>query len=242
MCLEFEFKETRPPRVPGLILPLSPLAPFGGADEQVGTHLNRLLQETQDPTKPLALEDQKALESSNLLPAMAALEYHLGKGLPQPNGTKTFLREVWLIETAEKRTDDSGEFERADSRGLGYLLERWFRSRNPSSSHKVVFHHTSYRGIRLVVHPRSYTEMWAVVDAIYEKAPYKSDQIIADITPGNKPMSIAIASACLKPLRTMQYMVPRTKPEDCEHWPAEFPAPMLIDIDPLIRKAHAPAD
>jgi hypothetical protein len=83
-----EFIEQEPPGKQGLIVPLSPINPFGGMDEsELKALISRLHDD--DPTPPTD-DDFAALERSNLGSPMQAIEYHYTKGT---------LRDCWLITT-----------------------------------------------------------------------------------------------------------------------------------------------
>jgi hypothetical protein len=55
-----------------------------------------------------------------------------------------------------------------------------------------------------------------------------------DITPGNKPTTIAMALACLEPNRTMQYIVSGRDPLTGEVLAGGRREPVLIDIQPYL--------
>jgi len=227
--LSVELVEKSPPRMRGLILPLSTLGAASQTDQNIKDELERICQSNDHRVSD---EDQQYLEQSNLKPALAALEYHYSV-TPEANGERhNSLQEVWLITTEEKNPD--GEVV-GSSQGVGKLLERWFFTRHPEARERVVFHHDAYQEISLRVRSRDYSRLWEVVDAIYRKAPYKPEQIIAEISPGTKVMSIAVALACLPPGRTLEYMVTTGSYRTGERKPEGAMRPMLIDIDPFLQ-------
>lgn len=82
-------------------------------------------------------------------------------------------------------------------------------------------------GDRLRIHCESplpeydYESLFRVIDRIFERAPYKADAIVADITGGTKMMSVALSMACTPPGRRMQYM-------------DEEMQPVALDVDPIL--------
>ena len=231
--MELQLAETPPDRVLGLILPISTPSLLRANDQEKETLRALLASAEQQIDHPLTQEDQALLERSNLKPALAALEYHWGQGPKAQSGCASRLREVWLIATEE--ADPQGQ-RIGSAGGAAALLERWFFSRHPEARGPVTFHRDAYQGISLRVSSRNYTQLWNVVDHIYTKAPYKPEEILADITPGTKVMSVAMALACLPPKRRMQYMVAPRDPQTGEPCPKADLRPMLIDIDPYLEE------
>ena len=75
-----------------------------------------------------------------------------------------------------------------------------------------------------------------MAEKIFRDSAYKDEVIVADITGGNKMMSIALALACIPSGRRMQYM-------DTRNWqgdslPYGHMTPIAIDIDPIIQRDH----
>ena len=68
----------------------------------------------------------------------------------------------------------------------------------------------------------------------FEQSPYKAENIIADITPGTKLMTLAIGLACLEPKRTMQYIVAGRNPLTGEVLQEGRRVPILVDVDPYL--------
>ena len=233
IAVELQLAETPPDRVLGLILPISTPSLLRANDQEKETLRALLASAEQQIDHPLTQEDQALLERSNLKPALAALEYHWGQGPKAQSGCASRLREVWLIATEE--ADPQGQ-RIGSAGGAAALLQRWFFSRHPEARGPVTFHRDAYQGISLRVSSRNYTQLWNVVDHIYTKAPYKPEEILADITPGTKVMSVAIALACLPPKRRMQYMVAPRDPQTGEPCPKADLRPMLIDIDPYLEE------
>ena len=233
IAMELQLAERPPERVLGLILPISTPNLVRG-NEQEKENLVSLVESAEPHIdQPLTPEEEALLERSNLKPALAALEYHWGQGPDAEAGRASRLQEVWLIATEE---DDSGGQRIGSAGGAAALLQRWFFSRHPEARQQVRFYRDEYEGISLRVGSRNYTQLWNVVDHIYTKAPYKPEQILADITPGTKVMSVAIALACLPPKRRMQYVVGRRDPHTGEPLPEGVLRPMLIDVDPYLEE------
>jgi len=232
MAVELD-AETPPEQVLGLILPIS-TPTLQRPNEQKNAALRALLESAeQQIDQPLTPEEEALLNDSNLKPALAALEYHWGQGQEAEAGRASRLQEVWLIATED--ADLQGQ-RIGSAGGAAALLQRWFFSRHPEARQQVTFYRDEYKGVSLRVGSRNYTQLWNVVDSIYAKAPYKPEEIIADITPGTKVMSVAIALACLPPKRRMQYMVGRRDPHTGEPLPEGVLRPMLIDVDPYLEE------
>jgi hypothetical protein len=213
-----ELVEQEPPGKMGLILPLSPIAPVGGTQKEHAEIL-AMLERLSDTSAQLTDKDSAMLEHTNLESPLRAIEYHYKKGK---------LRDCWLI-TTEDVTYQDGTTERG-SWPAARILEQWFFHKYPDARRKIQFHY----GEDLRVHPRDYARMWLIVDELFEKAPYKAENIIVDITPGTKPMSIALALACLEPKRTMEYIVSGRHPITGEVLRGAHRRPILIDIDPYL--------
>ena len=232
MAVELD-AETPPEQVLGLILPIS-TPNLQRPNEEKNDALRAMVGSAeQHIDQPVSPEEEAVLNDTNLKPALAALEYHWGQGPKAQSGCASRLREVWLIATEE--ADPQGQ-RIGSAGGAAALLERWFFSRHPEARGPVTFHRDAYQGISLRVSSQNYTQLWNVVDQIYTQAPYKPEQIIADITPGTKVMSVAIALACLPPKRRMQYMVAPRDPQTGEPCPKADLRPMLIDIDPYLEE------
>lgn len=212
-----ELVEREPRGKHGLILPLSPINPFGGMDE---TQLQALIDRLHDDSPaPPTDGDFALLERSNLESPLRAIEHHY---------EKSTLRDCWLI-TTEDVTYPDGKTERG-SWYAAKILERWFFHRHPEAHNKIRFHY----GEPWHVHPRDYAKMWLLVDEIFEQAPYKAENVIVDITPGTKPMTLAIGLACLEPKRTMQYIAAGRHPLTGEVLVSGRRVPVLIDVDPYL--------
>ncbi|HPP52488.1 MAG TPA: hypothetical protein PK777_06030 [Thermoguttaceae bacterium] len=233
MGLSVHIEPQKPKQVPGLILPVSPISPFKATQEEKDRLQQLLAAAMTDPTGPLSEEDQRLLDHSNLKPALAAVEYHYGADPNQSSAGTPVLRDVWIITTEDSQ---EGSTLGSNSVGVGHLLRRWFLSRHPDSADRVRFHLDSYERLSLRVGPLDYTGLAHLVDQIYKKAPYKDDQIIADITPGTKVISLAIAMGCLPPKRTMQYMSSQRAPQTGEVLHKGVLVPQLIDIDPYVEE------
>ncbi len=235
--VSWKFNDLRPLRVPGLILPVSTLSVRGASEEEKKT-IEVLRKALADRFVPLSSAEQGFLERSNLKPAMAALEYHYIKDTSNA-GTENgeSLRECWLITTEDVPRPGKEEIERG-SQEAARLLERWFFTRHPEAQGKVLFHRDKYREIHLTVHPRDYTGMADLVEKIFRKSPYKPEHILAEITPGNKLMTLAVALACLPPKRAMQYMASDRDPFTGEPLSGGEFRPVLIDIDAYVSQSE----
>jgi len=77
-------------------------------------------------------------------------------------------------------------------------------------------------------------KVWLLVDEIFEGSPYKVENIMSDITPGTKLMTLAIGLACLEPKRTMQYIVAGRHPLTGEVLREGRRVPILVDVDPYL--------
>ncbi len=228
--LPVEIKEQMPQPMPGLILPLSTLCIFQstpGDDEA----LEALIEAGDNVSSPLKPEEDRLLERSNLKAALAALEYHYAGGMAEGASRRRGLRDCWLIGTEDLASADGTRVERGSWR-VAPVLVRWFFTRHREARDTVQFHYGDYDGLSLLVGPRDYTGMWRLIERLYERAKYRPDQLIVDITPGTKPMTLAIGLACLAPKRIMQYMATGRHPLTGEVLPQGQPAPVLIDIDP----------
>lgn len=214
-----ELTEAEPPGKRGMVLPLSTIALIGGTQEE-RAHLEKVLERLQDNSIQPNDDDFLALARTNLEAAFRAVEYHFNKNT---------LRDCWLITTKEV-TDARGNMLERGSGPAAPILERWFYHVYPNAPNQLQFHY----GPELQVGPRDYAMMWLLVDELFEKAPYKADQLIVDITPGTKPMSIALALACLEPGRTMQYLASGRHPVTGEILPGGQRRPVLIDIQPYL--------
>lgn len=236
--LEMRFApERRPPKVPGLILPVSTLSVRGTSEEEKKT-VEALLKAPAEGFVPLSQADLRLLERSNLMPAMAALEYHYTPDTPSSGKEKAEgLQQCWLIATEDVPRSGKEEIERG-SQEAARLLERCFFTRHPKARDRVVFHRDEYRGLRLTVHPSDYTGMADVVAKIFRKSPYKPESVLAEITPGNKLMTLAVALACLPPKRAMQYMASDRDPVTGEPLTASQFRPVLIDIDAYVSQSE----
>ncbi len=227
-----KFQPQMPRRARGLILPVSPISVRKATDQE-----RRRVKELREDSlgnlrQPLLAADQQLLERSNLQPALAAIEYHYGPDQNPSSSAPPGLQDVWIITTEETNSSSAG----SSSQGVGHLLQRWFLSRHPEAAERVRFHLDHYEGLSLRIDPMDYTGLATLVDQIYEKAPYKPWQIIADITPGTKVISLAVAMGCLPPNRTMQYMTTERHPQTGEVMEGGQLKPLLIDVDPYVEE------
>lgn len=168
----------------GLILLLSPYSPrlTSLKDEK---RLQPLIEHIiSTPTEQLQLVDFQNIDlfSSNLLPQIKAVEYHVKEGN---------LRDVWLISSQSydlvKGSEDTVK-----------ILSKYLTS---EYGQRLAIHTQGY-----CVEDWNYTKLWEIGDKIFRESDYKDEAIIADITGGTKMMTMALAMACVLPQRRMQYM------------------------------------
>lgn len=234
LCIELT--ERKPPQMLGLILPVSTLSPIGKATETEKEALLALPAKVEVSSTLTPNEDQ-LLQRSNLMPSMAALEYHYGEPVESQDKASSRLRDCWLITTEDVPYPEREEQREHGSGPVAKLLVRWFFTRHPEAEGNVHFYQDEYKGLQLVVHSRDYTRMAHLVSDIFRKAPCKPEDLIADITPGTKPMTIAIALACLEPKRTMEYMTSQRDPFTGEPLSGGEFRPVLIDIDAYVSQS-----
>jgi hypothetical protein len=163
----------------------------------------------------LTAADFELLPGTNLEPVLAALEWHLAQGV---------LRDCWTIGSPDA-PESAGKATHDGSAWLGVVLQRWFEHAHPEARGKVTFHPT------IAVPPRDYLALGQAVDRTFERAPYKPEHVICDITGGQKTMSIGAALACIEEGRTMQYMMAG---RDWKGEPLRGTkiAPVLVDVSP----------
>lgn len=196
----------RPAR--GLILLLSPYAVRNTSSQPAD--LTASLTHLLTTPNPTATDfDNIGILSSNLVPQIRAIEYHL---------TTAKLQEVWLIATASYSGVEG-------STSSASLLEKYIQHRY--SDNAPTIHHQS-----LPVKEYDYISLWQLAETIFRDSAYKDEVLVADITGGNKMMSIALAMACIPPGRRMQYM-------DTRDWegnllPSGNMTPIAVDIDSIL--------
>lgn len=229
--IRLQVEERAPEGKAGLILLLSTFDPrIRGSDEletKQRTEAARRAAEwiAQCTPEQLTSDDFKLLANSNLEPALAALEWHLAQGT---------LRDCWTIGSPDD-PECAAKGEHTGSAWLGVVLQRWFEHAHPEARGRVTFHPT------IVVPPRDYLKLGQTVDQIFERAPYKPQHVICDITGGQKTMSIGAALACIAEGRTMQYM---STGRDWKGEPlkGEKIVPILVDVSPYwVQRTAAPA-
>ena len=202
----------------GLILLLSPYSPQKKElkDESFLSQFLKKIIETDSTDLILSDFENIDLWHSNLFPQIKAIEHH---------NQENILKFVWLI-TTEKNEIDPG------SEATAKILEKYlkFQYREQLSVFKE----------NLTIPNNGYYQLYKKVEEIFNgqhsgnyKQGFKNEQIIADITGGNKMMSIALALACIPPKRRLQYM---DNKRDWQGQPLEKGKikPILIDIDPII--------
>lgn len=200
----------QPTPAKGLILLLSPYDPRLGSLGRAPSlkHLISNIVNTPLPTE----SDFAAINlmGSNLKPQIQAVDYHTG----QQN-----LRDVWLISTATYEGVEGSET-------AAMIFEKYLYWRYGKQLLTI------YRE-GLTVKEYDYAGLCHLGEKIFRQSNYKDEVLVADITGGNKMMSMALAMACIPPKRRMQYMDAR------RDWqgnpiPAGELSPVLIDIDPIL--------
>ena len=214
--LRLQVEEKAPQGKAGLILLLSTFDPrirnCDAAELKQRTEAVRRAAEWIARCAPgqLTAADFTLLAGTNLEPALFALEWHLAQGM---------LRDCWTIGSPDEDQEHTG------SAWLGVVLQRWFEQAHPEAQGRVTFHPT------IAVSPRDYLGLGQAVDRTFERAPYKPEHVICDITGGQKTMSIGAALACIEEGRTMQYMMAG---RDWKGEPLKDTriAPILVDVSP----------
>lgn len=174
--------EKQPPQpARGLILLVSPYNPFSPLLKDAEVLGPRVAQLLQNPQPTQADFDAINLLKSNLAPQINAIAYH---------SQQQTLREVWLIVTASYETVQGSEV-------AAQILQKYLRWRFGSQFDLIV---------EGPIREYDYHGFWQVAEAIFRKSGYKDRELVADITGGNKMMSVALAMACIPPGRRMQYM------------------------------------
>jgi len=214
-----EMQERQPTGKAGVISLLSTLnTPTRGGPQEINrrrAEVEASIRHIRDSAPDsLTVDDFALLNDTNLVPALRALEWHAHAGT---------LRECWLLGTPDEEKAD-GKVQHG-SAWLAPVLQRWFEKLHPEQ--RVNFN------LVAPVPPRAYFDLWQKVDELFERGPYRPENIICDITGGQKLMSVGAALACLAPRRTMQYMATD------RDWRGEPIAegkmePVLVDITPYL--------
>lgn len=210
------FSVTKQPPQParGLILLLSPYDPRNAALKDPAI-LNPLIQHVVQAPHPTTADFTAInLLSSNLLPQIKAVEYHVEKGN---------LRNVWLIASASYESVKGSEL-------AAVILEKYLRLQYGMRSFDI--HREG-----LTVKEYDYAGVWRLGEQIFRQSGYKDEVLVVDVTGGTKMMSVAIAMACISPRRRMQYM---DSQRDWQGNPLEQGemSPVGIDVDPILYAAH----
>ncbi len=151
------------------------------------------------------------LLGSNLLPQIRAVDYHAQGGK---------LRDIWCIATETYETIKGSDVAAA-------ILEKYLRLQYGTQQFDI------HRSPDLTVREYDYAKLWHIVEAVFRQSGYKDDMLLADITGGNKMMSVAIAMACIPPGRRMQYMDTQRNWHGNPLRQGEM-SPVVIDIDPML--------
>lgn len=211
-------KDDRPGKTRGMILLISPYDPRDRAIASSDAFRQALEKILSSGNQKLPVEEFNNinLPSSNLAPQLKAVEYH---------ATQSALKELWLIATNSVTGKDGKPT--GGSEGAATILTKYLNMKFPS----------------LVIHPPvrvddwDYKAIWESVEEIYRTADYKDELLVADITGGNKIMSVATALACIPPKRRLQYIYSQ---RDSFGRPLEGGQidPILIDVDPILYGAQ----
>jgi hypothetical protein len=216
------YRVTKQPPLParGLILLLSPYDPRSPNPElRDAEKVHVMIEALLENAERLTEDDLHKinLSGSNLAPQLEAVAYHVRQGQ---------LRDVWLLTTATEWVEADGV--RRCVRGsekAAELLEACLRLRHGAA--------LAVQRVGLTVPAWDYAVLWRKAEEIFRRSGYKEDVLLADITGGTKMMSVALAMACIPPLRKMQYM------DTMRDWqgqplPAHTSQPVVIDVDPLL--------
>ena len=207
-------RDDRPAKARGMILLISPFDPRDRDLAKSTTFKEALTKVLEREADQLTDGDFNAINflNSNLAPQVKAVEYHM-----QQDG----LKELWLIAT--RSVTDTGGNVAKGSEEAATILTNYLKKVFPS----------------LIVHPPAevndwdYKGIWEAVETIYRTADYKDELLIADITGGNKIMSVAAALACIPPKRRLQYIYSQ-RDSFGNPLPAGKIDPILIDVDPIL--------
>lgn len=218
--------EKKPPQAArGLILLLSPYDPREPNLKQTQT-LQPLVEQLLQLSNPQAADFEAInLFKSNLMPQIQAVAYHAAQGK---------LRDIWLITTLSyeiQRRTESGvtAITVQGSQQAAEILSHYLRSRYGSTQFDI---HTE----GLTVQEWQYDQVWQLAESIFQTSGYTDDVIVADVTGGNKMMSVALAMACVPPRRRMQYMDGQRDWQGNPLSQGEI-KPLLIDVDPILYNA-----
>lgn len=208
----YVLKKEQPQPARGLILLLSPYNPGRGnaslADPKV---LNPLIDELLQKQNPTDTDFEVIqLWQSNLVPQIRAIDYHLQGGK---------LQDVWLI-TTESYAGVNG------SETAAKILQKYLETLFGTSRLRV---HCE----GLMVREYDYARLWQLREQIFRLSGYRDEVLVADITGGNKMMSVAIAMACIPPNRRMQYMDAQRDWQGIPITRGEM-SPIVLDIDPML--------
>lgn len=154
------------------------------------------------------------LLGSNLLPQLEAVKYHVESGK---------LRDVWLIATESYETVKGSDVAAA-------ILEKYLRFQYGTQTFDI------HRSPALTVREYDYARLCQLVEDVFRQSGYKDAMLLADVTGGNKMMSVAIAMACIPPGRRMQYMDTQRDWQGNPLFQGEM-QPVVIDIDPILYPA-----
>lgn len=164
----------------GLVLLLSPYSPGRNSQIDATTLQNQISYILRTPVEKLVKADFDTIDlsNSNLVPQIKAVEHHFNAGE---------LRDVWLITTKAPGSGFSAG-----------ILEKYLRFQYADRLHT---HSQNY-----CVDDWNYKQLSELGEKIFRECNYKQESVVVDITGGTKMMSVALAMACLRPGRRMQYM------------------------------------
>lgn len=215
----FMVKAQRPEGAKGLIILLSPFNSF--AKELKKEIAQQLIESIiNSPLEKLNKEvfEQLNLENSNLRPALEAVAYHADKGK---------LRDIWLFTTPDETFKNKAgkPIKRQGSFEAGKLLEAYLKF------HYAEKLHTHVEGF--CIPSRDYEGLFIKAEEVFNSSGFKDEVMLADITGGNKIMTLALSMACTPPDRKMQYM-DSVRDWQGEPLPDGAMRPVLIDVHPML--------
>ncbi len=211
----FMVKAQRPQGAKGLIILLSPFSSSSKelGKETISQNTKAILNSSMENLTEEMFQ-QLDLQHSNLRPALEAVAYHFETGE---------LRDVWLFTTPDE-TFKGKEVYRQGSFETGRLLESYLKVTYTGKLH------THLEGF--CIPSRDYEGLFIKAEEIFNSSGFKDKVMIADITGGNKMMSVALAMACTAPNRKMQYM-DSVRDWQGEPLPNGIMRPVLVDVTPM---------
>jgi hypothetical protein len=198
----------KPQPAKGLILLIGPYNPNRN-DLRTTEVLQPLIQKILNQPQPTKANFSAInIQRSNLQPQIEAIAYHYNAGS---------LREIWLISSDSE-----------NSKTATFLLSKYLQTCYGTERLDI------HQGSEYMAPAHDYAALHNIVDRIFHTGGYKTEKLIADVTGGNKMMSIAIAMACIPKGRRMQYMDGERDWQGTPRQQKDMMSPVLIDFDPFI--------